>query len=127
MSERRAKQVRKLDTRLDGLERRLCAVEERRTQDDGWNHALYQVQVKGAIDSAAAKRPARQAERTARIWKRIAYTALVAAIIVEIIAIWAVYSKKEVPPLVILPEQQAVAPVAEEPRVGVPIAQLLEG
>ena len=131
MSEKRAKQVRKLDTRLDGLERRLCAVEERRTADDRWNHALYHVQATAASVEAraAAKRQARQAERTARIWKRIAYVSLVAAIIVEIIAIWAVRNKEpEVPPLVVTTEQQAVSMTADAPRIGAPtLAQLLEG
>lgn len=127
MSEKRAKQVRKLDTRLDGLERRLCAVEERRTADDRWNHALQQIQAKGEINSAearaAAKRQARQAEKTARAWKHIAYAALVAAIIVEIIAIWAVrYKEPAVPPLVVLPEEQVVV----VKQIGAPtIAQLI--
>lgn len=131
MSEKRARQIRRFESRIEDLDRRMCAVEERRAEDDAWSHALYQVQVKGAVESAearaAAKRHARQAERTARTWKYIAYAALVATIIVEIIAIWAIYYKEpEVPPLVIQPEQ-AVTITADEPEIGVPIAQLLEG
>ena len=70
-----------------------------------------------------ARRHARQAEKTARAWKHIAYAALVAAIIVEIIAIWAVrYKEPEVPPLVVLPEEQVVV----VKQIGAPtIAQLI--
>ena len=133
MSEKRAKQVRKLDMRMDGLERRLCAVEKSQAEEDAWNKAFYHVQANGAAASAearaAVKRKARQAERKARTWQYIAYAALVAAIIVEIIAIWAVHNKEpEVPPLVVTTEQQAVSMTADAPRIGAPtLAQLLEG
>ena len=128
MSEKRAKQVRKLDMRMDGLERRLCADEKSQAEEDAWNKAFYHVQANGAAASvearAAAKRQARQAEKTARAWKHIAYAALVAAIIVEIIAIWAVrYKEPAVPPLVVLPEEQVVV----VKQIGAPtIAQLLD-
>ena len=131
MSEKRARQIRRFESRIEDLDRRMCAVEECRANDEAWSHALYQVQVKGAVESAearaAAKRHARQAERTARTWKHSAYAALVAAIIVEIIAIWAIHFKEQpdIPPLVIRPEQ-AVTVTADVPEAGVPIAQLLE-
>ena len=131
MSEKRARQLRQMEGRLDDLNLRVSRIEEKRKADDVWNHALYQTRLNGAMNSAearaAAKRQARQAEQKARIWKHIAYAALVAAIIVELIAIWAIYFKTPaVPPLIIQPEH-AVTMTAETPEAGVSIAQLLEG
>ena len=66
MSEKRSKQVRKMEGRMDDLALRVSRLEKKREADDAWNHALYQTRLNGALSSAeardAAKRHARQAE-----------------------------------------------------------------
>lgn len=81
MSEKMAKRVRRLEGRVDDLEHFKSA----------WESAEESVHNQAVLDAAtqrnAERRRARQAERTAALWRRVAYIALVAAIIVEIIAI----------------------------------------
>lgn len=86
MSEKMAKRVRRLESRVDDLERFKSA----------WDAAEASVHNQAALDAAternAERRRARQAERSAALWRRVAYIALVAAIIVEIIAILAIHA-----------------------------------
>ena len=85
MSEKMAKRVRRLESRVDDLERFRSS----------WESAEESVHNQAALDAAtqrnAERRRARQAERTAALWRRVAYIALVAAIIVEIIAILVIH------------------------------------
>ena len=86
MSEKMAKRVRRLEGRMDAMERYAAA----------WDAAEASVHNQAATDAAAERnaerRRARQAERTADMWRRTAYAALVVAIIVLVIAVMAVYA-----------------------------------
>ena len=81
MSEKMAKRIRRLESRVDALER----------YNADWGAAETAVHNQAVLDASternAERRRARQAERTAALWRRVAYIALVAAIVVEIIAI----------------------------------------
>ena len=128
MSQKSEKYARNLRKEMEDTKTRMTRTEAKVDGFEKMFDAVHTQAMENARqENAEARRHARQAERKARAWKHIAYAALVAVIIVEIIAIWAVhYKEPEVPPLVVLPEQ-AVATVANEPKVGVTIAQLLEG
>lgn len=82
----------KLRRRVDTLEARMDAVELGKV----WDAAVASVHNQAALDAAtqrnAERRRSRQAERTAALWRRVAYIALVAAIIVEIIAILVIHA-----------------------------------
>lgn len=84
MSQKTAKRIRRLEDRMDAQERR----------GDAWDAAVTAVHKQELLDTTAQRnterRRARQAERTAATWKKLAYAALVAAIVIEIIAILAV-------------------------------------
>ena len=86
MSEKMAKRVRRLESRVDDLERFKAA----------WDAAEASVHQQFALGAAternAERRRARQAERAVVAWRRVAYIALVAAIIVEIIAILVIHA-----------------------------------
>lgn len=86
MSEKMAKRVRRLEGRVAALERSAAA----------WDAAEESVHDQAVLDAAternAERRRARQAERTAALWRLVAYIALVAAIIVEIIAILVIHA-----------------------------------
>lgn len=86
MSEKMAKRIRRLEGRVDDLERFRSS----------WDAAEEAAHKQAVLDAATARnaerRRARQAERTAALWRRVAYIALVAAIIVEIIAILAIHA-----------------------------------
>lgn len=86
MSQKTAKRIRRLEGRVDALER----------YNADWDAAEADVHNQAALDAAternAERRRARQAERTAAMWRRVAYIALVAAIIVEIIAILVIHA-----------------------------------
>lgn len=85
-NEKLRRQVERLKTRVDDLERFKSA----------WGAAEAAVHNQAVLDAAtqrnAERRRARQAERSAALWRRVAYIALVAAIIVEIIAILAIHA-----------------------------------
>lgn len=86
MSEKMAKRIRRLESRVYELE---C-------YNAAWDAAEASVHNQSALDAAternAERRRAREAERTAAKWRRVAYIALVAAIIVEIIAILVIHA-----------------------------------
>lgn len=114
MSEKMAKRVRRLESRVDALERYTVA----------WDAAESSVHNQAALDAAternAERRRAREAERTAAKWRRVAYIALVAAIIVEIIAIMVVHASADCagpidPPMGVTVAETASVPV-EEPE-----------
>lgn len=77
----------KIRRRVDTLEARMDAVELGKV----WYATEASVHNQAILDATAERnaerRRARQAERTAALWRRVAYIALVAAIIVEIIAV----------------------------------------
>lgn len=124
MSQKSEKYARALRQEMEETKTRMTHTEE---QVDRLAMAFDAVHSQAIADAdrerLTARRHARQAERKARTWKHIAYAALVAAIIVEIIAIWAVrYKEPAVPPLVVLPEEQVVV----VKQIGAPtIAQLI--
>lgn len=99
-----------MSQRSEKLHRRVDTLEGRVDDLDRFKTALEAVHNQAVLDAAtqrnAERRRARQAERTAALWRRVAYIALVAAIIVEIIAI-----------LVIHANAACTAPV--DPSVGV--------
>lgn len=114
MSEKMAKRVRRLESRVDDLERFKSA----------WDAAEVSVHNQAVLDATAERnaerRRARQAERSAALWRRVAYIALVAAIIVEIIAILVIHANAACtdpidPPVVATAAETAPATV-EEPE-----------
>lgn len=114
MSEKMAKRVRRLESRVDELE---C-------YNAAWDAAEASVHNQAVLDAAAERnaerRRARQAEKTAAMWRRVAYIALVAAIIVEIIAILVIRASAACtdpvdPPVVVTAAETASTPM-EEPE-----------
>lgn len=109
MSEKMAKRVRRLEGRVDDLERFRSS----------WDAAEASVHSQAVLDAAternAERRRARQAERTAALWRRVAYIALVAAIIVEIIAILVIHANAACTAPVDPPVVETAAPM-EEPE-----------
>ena len=85
-NEKLRRQVERLKTRVDAME---CSAAS-------WDAAEASAHSQAILDAAternAERRRARQAERTAALWRRVAYIALVAAIIVEIIAILVIHA-----------------------------------
>lgn len=114
MSEKMAKRVRRLESRVDALERYTVA----------WDAAESSVHNQAALDAAternAERRRAREAERTASKWRRVAYIALVASIIVEIIAILVVHVSADcmdsTDPPVVVTVQETASEATEEPE-----------
>ena len=82
----------KLRRRVDTLEARMDAVELGKVWDAAEASAHSQAVLDAATERNAERRRAREAERTAAKWRRVAYIALVAAIIVEIIAILVIHA-----------------------------------
>ena len=124
MSQKSEKYARNLRKEMEDTKTRMTCTEEKVDRLAMAFDAVHsQVLADADRERLTDRRHARQAERKARTWKHIAYAALVAAIIVEIIAIWAVrYKEPEVPPLVVLPEEQVVV----VKQIGAPtIAQLI--
>ena len=112
MSEKMAKRVRRLESRMDAMEH--C--------NSAWDAAEASVHNQAALAATternAERRRARQAERTAALWRRVAYIALVAAIIVEIIAILVVNAEAEdtdtIDPPVVVTAAETTAKAIEE-------------
>lgn len=115
----------KLRRRVDTLETRMDAL-ERYNADwyAEWYAAETDVHSQAALDAAAERnaerRRARQAERTTALWRRVAYIALVAAIIVEIIAILVVNAEADEPtyidPPVVVTVEETTREVVAEPE-----------
>lgn len=88
MSQKTAKRIRRLEARMDAQERRGDALA------NAWDGAMTAVHKQELLDTAAQRnaerRRIRQAERIATTWKTLTYAALVAAIVIEVIAILAV-------------------------------------
>lgn len=85
----------KIRRRVDTLEARMDAVELGKVWDAAEASVHNQAALAATTERNAERRRARQAERTAALWRRVAYIALVAAIIVEIIAILVVNAEAE--------------------------------
>lgn len=89
MSEKMAKRVRRLESRMDALERYNAA----------WDAAEAAVHSQTALDAAAERnterRRAREAERAVVAWRRMTYAVLVASIIVLVAAILVVNADAE--------------------------------
>ena len=117
MSQRSEKLRRRVDTlegRVDNLDRFKAALEAVH------NQAVLDAAAERNAERNAERRRVRQAERTAALWRRVAYIALVAAIIVEIIAILAIRANAACtapvdPPMVATAAETVSAPV-EEPE-----------
>lgn len=113
-----------MSQRSEKLRRRVDTLEGRVDDLDRFKTALEAVHNQAVLDAAternAERRRARQAERTAVLWRRVAYIALVAAIIVEIIAILVIHANAACtapvyPPMVATAEETIPAPV-EDPE-----------
>ena len=109
MSQKTAKRIRRLEGRVDALER----------YNADWDAAEASVHSQAALDAAAERnaerRRARQAERTAAMWRRITYAALLASIIVEVIAILVIHASADDteaihPPMVVTNTETATEP-----------------
>lgn len=110
----------KLRRRVDTLEARMDAVELGKVWDAAEASAHSQAVLDAATERNAERRRAREAERTAAKWRRVAYIALVAAIIVEIIAILVIHANAACagpidPPVGVTAAETASSPV-EEPE-----------
>lgn len=105
----------KLRRRVDTLEARMDAVELGKV----WDAAEVAVHNKATLDAAternAERRRARKAERAVVAWHRMTYAALVAAIIVEIIAILVIHANAACTAPVDPPVVETAAPM-EEPE-----------
>lgn len=115
-NEKLRRQVERLKTRVDAME---CSAAS-------WDAAEASAHSQAILDAAternAERRRARQAERTAALWRRVAYIALVAAIIVEIIAILVIHANAACtepidPPVVATAAETAPATVEEPEEV----------
>ena len=108
-----------MSQRSEKLRRRVDTLEGRVDDLDRFKAALEVVHNQAVLDAAternAERRRARQAERTAALWRRVAYIALVAAIVVEIIAILVIHASAACtapvdPPVGVTAEEAAVIP-----------------
>lgn len=88
-NEKLRRQVERLKERMDAMERR----------GREWEEAEAEVRNQDVLDTVsnaiAQRRRTREAEHRAEVWKRTAYAALTAAIIVEIVAIMAIFASAE--------------------------------
>lgn len=88
-SEKLRRQVERLKERMDVMERR----------SREWEEAEAEVRNQDVLDTVsnaiAQRRRTREAEHRAEVWKRTAYAALTAAIIVDIVAIMAIFASAE--------------------------------
>lgn len=91
MSQKSAKRLRQLDRRLTVLE------QADHHMDHRWNiaEASAKVDTQAADECRAQRRRANQAERDVSMWRRVAYGAVGAAIVVEIIAVAATWAKAD--------------------------------
>lgn len=110
MSEKMAKRVRRLEGKVDDLERFKISWESAEAS------VHQQFALGAAIERNAERRRAREAERTAAIWRRVAYIALSVAIIVEIIAILVIHANAACaapvdPPVGVTASETAPAPM----------------
>ena len=100
MSQKNAKRIRKIEGKVDALQLKF---------DEAMARASYESDCRDRAQRKASNdrqmRRELEAENTARIWKAVAIGALVAAIIVEIIAIAAVHAKAAEP----VPQEAAPA------------------
>lgn len=89
MSEKMAKRIRRLESRVDDLEHFKAA----------WDAAEASVHNQAVLDATternAERRRARKAERAVVAWRRMTYAVLVAAIIVLVAAILVVYARAD--------------------------------
>lgn len=89
MSQKNAKRIRRLENRVDALER----------YNADWDAAEESVHNQAALDAAternAERRRAREAERTASQWKHLTYEILIGCIICLILANMAVHAKAD--------------------------------
>lgn len=113
MSEKMAKRVRRMEVRVDDLERFKAA----------WDAAEASVHNQAALDAAternAERRRAREAERAVVAWRRMTYAVLVASIIVLVAAILVVNAEADaevVDPPVVVTAAETVVEDAEEPE-----------
>lgn len=127
MSEKMAKRVRRLEVRVDDLERFKAA----------WEAAEESVHNQAVLDAAAERnaerRRAREAERAVASWRRMTYAVLVAAIIVLVAAILVVYANAACadtidPPVGVTTVEMASTPVEEpeEPENELIVCALLD-
>lgn len=113
MSQKNAKRIRRLENRVDTMERSAAS----------WDAAEAAVHNQAALDAAAERnaerRRARDAERAVIAWRRMTYAILAVAIVVEIIAILVVNAEADAevidPPMVVATEKTAPE-AAEEPE-----------
>lgn len=116
-SEKLRRQVEVLKERMDVMDSRVVELERSAA---AWDAAEASVHNQAALDAAtqrnAERRRARQAERTAALWRRVAYIALVAAIIVEIIAILVIHANAACTAPVDPPVVETAAAPMEEPE-----------
>lgn len=92
MSQKTAKRIRRLEEDVRILKTG-ADVQERRV--DAWDAAVSAIHNQGILDAAecsSARHRAKQAERVAATWRTLTYAALVAAIVIEVIAILAVHA-----------------------------------
>ena len=112
MSQKTAKRIRRLEGRVDALER----------YNADWDAAEADVHNQAVLAATternAERRRARQAVRTAAMWRRVAYIALVAAIIVEIIAILVIHANAACAATIDPPVVATVGEAAVEAAVG---------
>lgn len=111
-NEKLRRQVERLKTRVDAME---CSAAS-------WDAAEASAHSQAVLDAAtqrnAERRRARQAERTAALWRRVAYISLVAAIIVEIIAILVIHANAACAATIDPPVVATVGEAAVEAAVG---------
>lgn len=122
MNEKMVKRIRRIESRMDAAESTLENHDKRLDNAAKWAAAM-QASI-AEISEMEANRDShhrvRHAERTAALWRRVAYIALVAAIIVEIIAILVIHANAACtapvdPPVGVTASETAPAPM-EEPE-----------
>ena len=105
--------------RMDVMDSRVAALERSAAS---WDAAEASAHSQAILDAATERnverRRARQAERTAAMWRRVAYIALVAAIIVEIIAILVIHANAACAATIDPPVVATVGEAAVEAAVG---------
>lgn len=114
MSEKMAKRVRRLEGRVDDLERFRSS----------WESAEESVHNQAVLDAAternAERRRAREAERAVIAWRRTTYIILIIAIIVLIAAVLVVYARADdaepIDPPVVATAAETVSAPMEEPE-----------
>lgn len=94
MSEKQAKCTRQLEAKHTNLQKRMDDLDRR---VDTWDAAVTAVHTQDLLDTAAQRnaerRLVRHVQHTADTWRRTAYAALIASIVVEILAILTVHAQ----------------------------------